>query len=80
MQRTAAETVEIIDKQFKTAYTATNFDTLTSYQRETGIKDSIAQPFLDQIIKQRQCLQKAGHEMPYISKVLEDRFEKLNPR
>jgi hypothetical protein len=47
---------------------------LTSFQRQTGIKDSIAQPLLDQIIKRRQALQQQHLKMPEITQKLRAEF------
>lgn len=66
--------MEIIKKQYEIAFTATSVAHLTDYQREKGIKDSIAQPLLDQIIKQRQQLQKQGLKMPEITARLRTEF------
>jgi hypothetical protein len=54
-------------------------DKLTSYQRQTGVKDAIAQPLLDQIIKRRQALQQQGLKMEHISSILRSEFEAHGP-
>ncbi|KAF8599210.1 hypothetical protein BDV93DRAFT_498019 [Ceratobasidium sp. AG-I] len=77
--RSATETISIINQQYEAAFTSTNADTVTSLQRQTGIKDSIAQPLIDRIIEQRRRLKKAGHPMSEISNMLRAAFLELNP-
>ncbi|QRV78439.1 hypothetical protein RhiJN_06454 [Ceratobasidium sp. AG-Ba] len=83
--RRATETIGCINEQFELAFTTKNADSITALQRETGIKDSIAQPLLDKIIKQRRVFQKAGHSMAEIPGLLRayfvglGRIPKMNP-
>ncbi|QRW07133.1 hypothetical protein RhiLY_06132 [Ceratobasidium sp. AG-Ba] len=76
--RKATETIRCINEQFELAFTTKNADSITALQRETGIEDSIAQPLLDQIIKQRRVFQKAGHSMAEIPDLLRAHFVELS--
>lgn len=78
--RTASETRENISQQFEIAYTSTAVDKLTTFQRDTGVKDSIAQPILERIMKRRQELQKANRQRPMhdITNQLRHEFSSLS--
>ncbi|KAG9127968.1 hypothetical protein FRC07_006758 [Ceratobasidium sp. 392] len=76
--RNVAQTIDNVDQQYEIVFTATNVDTLTNQQRQTGIKDAIAQPQLEKIIKERQSPQKTGKSMPEISKILRESFLQRN--
>ncbi|KAG8719357.1 hypothetical protein FRC08_003023 [Ceratobasidium sp. 394] len=77
--RTASDTIKLIEQQYEIAFTSTSVDSLTVFQRSCGIKDAIAQPILERIMKRRQELQKAnrGMAMPEISQQLRREFSEL---
>ncbi|KAG9097101.1 hypothetical protein FRC06_007956 [Ceratobasidium sp. 370] len=62
--RTASDTVRLIHEQYEITFTSTAVDNLTSFQRSYGVKDSIAQPILERIMKRRQELQRANRRAP----------------
>ncbi|KAG8784047.1 hypothetical protein FRC12_019015 [Ceratobasidium sp. 428] len=78
--RTPSDTIQVIRQQYEIAFTATAEATLTSFQRDNGIKDSIAQPILERIVKRRQELQKMNRRMPMsqITEQLRTEFSSLS--
>ncbi|KAG8701329.1 hypothetical protein FRC08_004137 [Ceratobasidium sp. 394] len=77
--RTASDTIKLIEQQYDIAFTSTSVDSLTVFQRGCGIKDAIAQPILERIMKRRQELQKANRRMPMpeITQQLRSEFSEL---
>lgn len=78
--RTWKDTVEEIDRQYEIAFTSTSARKLQDAQRDSGVKDTIAQPFLDMLVKRRQELQATSSmQMPAITEQLRSDFEELGP-
>jgi hypothetical protein len=75
----AAETVEATHKQYEIAFTSTSANELVMFQRQTGVKDIIAQPLLDSIIKRRQELQRKHLKMDQITAILRSEFQARGP-
>ncbi|KAG9121224.1 hypothetical protein FRC07_002910 [Ceratobasidium sp. 392] len=73
--RTPEITRERIKGQYRIAFTSKSAQKLQDEQRDSGIKDSIAQPYLEKIIKKRQELQKTTSlTMSVISQQLETEY------
>ncbi|KDN47459.1 hypothetical protein RSAG8_03599, partial [Rhizoctonia solani AG-8 WAC10335] len=56
--RSPAKTIACITRQYDIAFTSKSAQQLSDHQRDSGVKDSIAQPLLGALIKRRKELQK----------------------
>ncbi|KAG9093298.1 hypothetical protein FRC06_011576 [Ceratobasidium sp. 370] len=64
--RAAQDTKALVEQQYEIAFTSTSAATLAAFQRNHGVKDSIAQPILERIVKRRWEIQKSNRHMPMI--------------
>ncbi|KAG9126935.1 hypothetical protein FRC07_001356 [Ceratobasidium sp. 392] len=73
--RTPEDTQRRIGDQYKLAFTSKSAQKVQDEQRNSGVKDSIAQPFIEAIIKKHQVLQKTtGQTMSVITEQLETEY------
>ncbi|CAE6516777.1 unnamed protein product [Rhizoctonia solani] len=56
--RSPEHTIACIKQQYEIAFTSKSAQHLAEHQRDSGVKDSIAQPLLEALIKRRKELQK----------------------
>ncbi|KAG8777086.1 hypothetical protein FRC12_000558 [Ceratobasidium sp. 428] len=73
--RTPRDTIEHIKYQYEIAFTSKSVERLREEQRDSGVKDAIAQPHLESIVKRRQDLQKTTTlSLPEITRLLRHEF------
>ncbi|KAG8775794.1 hypothetical protein FRC12_001272 [Ceratobasidium sp. 428] len=73
------DTIERIKYQYEIAFTTKSVELLREEQRNSGVKDVIAQPYLETIIKRRQELQKTtALSLPAITQKLREEFSTLS--
>ncbi|KAG9102947.1 hypothetical protein FRC06_000691 [Ceratobasidium sp. 370] len=77
--RTTAGTIASIEEQYEAAFTSTNAEAITKLQRQTGVKDAMAEPLIERIVKQRQLLQKQRIPTSQITQTLRADFPKHGP-
>jgi hypothetical protein len=77
--RTVNDTIACIKKQYDIAFTSKSAQELIIEQRNSGVKDSIAQPLLESLVERRRELQKTTSlSLPAITQRLRSEYAQKN--
>ncbi|KAG8762734.1 hypothetical protein FRC12_008883 [Ceratobasidium sp. 428] len=79
--RRPQDTIDRIKYQYEIAFTSKSVERLREEQRNSGVKDAIAQPYLESIVQRRQELQKTTTlSLPEITLKLRNEFSAIGSK